>query len=295
MAVANSTGGIEIDLILSESYPTTVTRKVPVSGPDGQTTYKEEAITVMKTVYKVVKRTIPPEVRIYRSGREISAEERSAMRQPTPIFIAKLGSSNEAPGKGFEGILGDALVAFIPSTSSPTPFPGATPLPSGAPIQPVPGPRAGVMPSTQPKTTSTSPPASAKQEMGNATSVEKEIIEKTNAARKEAGLTPLKFDATLANAARLHSEYIAKIGKIEHVVDGKGPHERLVELGMKPFATGENCAQGQQTASDAMDTWMTSPDHKGNILNPQYTLIGVGKADSPTGPYWTQVFARTEP
>jgi len=40
-----------------------------------------------------------------------------------------------------------------------------------------------------------------------------------------------------------------------------------------------------------MSGWMDSPGHRANILNPNFSELGVGEAEgSPMGTTWTQVF-----
>jgi len=42
-----------------------------------------------------------------------------------------------------------------------------------------------------------------------------------------------------------------------------------------------------------MDAWMNSDGHRKNILNANYTQIGVGIAKTASGQYvWTQMFIR---
>ena len=40
-----------------------------------------------------------------------------------------------------------------------------------------------------------------------------------------------------------------------------------------------------------MTAWMDSPGHRANILNCAFTEVGIGRADTGDGPYWTQNFA----
>ena len=42
------------------------------------------------------------------------------------------------------------------------------------------------------------------------------------------------------------------------------------------------------TAQDVMTSWMNSPPHRANILDPNLTHLGVGV--TLPQPYWTQVF-----
>jgi uncharacterized protein YkwD len=50
----------------------------------------------------------------------------------------------------------------------------------------------------------------------------------------------------------------------------------------------------QRTPADAIATWMSSTaGHKENMLNKDYTEIGIGIAADKDGQrYWTQVFAK---
>jgi len=258
-AVADADGAIVVDFVAFKTVPQMMTRTVRVAQPDGSTQDRTESYTVMATVMELAKKKLPRNVKIYRNGREISADERRRLQQPTPIFITAIGTPNSPPGQGFEKIFGDALVVYIPYRSPPSPT-----VPAPASVTPI----------------------------GEPAPIEREVIDKTNAARKDAGLPALTVDPTLMKAARQHSDNMAKQEKLDHVLDGKGPHDRLVDLGMQPSATGENIAQGQESAVDALSTWMSSEGHKGNILNPQFTHIGVAKADGPGGPYWTQVFVQ---
>ena len=48
--------------------------------------------------------------------------------------------------------------------------------------------------------------------------------------------------------------------------------EKKIPYGM----AGENIAAGHRTSADVMRGWMNSPGHKQNILNSEYTHMGVG-------------------
>jgi uncharacterized protein YkwD len=52
---------------------------------------------------------------------------------------------------------------------------------------------------------------------------------------------------------------------------------------------GENVAVGQSSPEAVMQAWMTSIGHRRNILNPNYSYIGVGYVNAGR-PYWTQNF-----
>jgi uncharacterized protein YkwD len=53
----------------------------------------------------------------------------------------------------------------------------------------------------------------------------------------------------------------------------------------------ENIAMGQRTPAEAVQSWMSSPGHRANLLNSGYTRIGVAAYRTPEGTvYWCQQF-----
>jgi uncharacterized protein YkwD len=120
---------------------------------------------------------------------------------------------------------------------------------------------------------------------------ENTVFSLTNKERARNGLAPLKANVKLFEAARAHSANMARRGRLDHTLDGKGPGERLQAAGYESAGWAENCAAGQRSAEEALISWMGSPGHRSNILAQQYLEIGIGIApDGNGGYYWTQVF-----
>lgn len=125
---------------------------------------------------------------------------------------------------------------------------------------------------------------------------EQAVLDLSNRERERAGLPPLRADEKLCQAAREHSTNMARQDRLDHVLDGKDPGQRLRDVGYRSFGWGENCAAGQRTAAEAVSTWMNSPGHRANILNGSFTEIGIGIAPNGRGGhYYTQVFATPAP
>ena len=59
-------------------------------------------------------------------------------------------------------------------------------------------------------------------------------------------------------------------------------------FGLAYRTAGENIAMGYPTPEAVVDGWMNSEGHRANILNPSFTVIGVGYVEQ--GHYWTQMF-----
>jgi len=109
---------------------------------------------------------------------------------------------------------------------------------------------------------------------------------------------PLVWDERLAAVARAHSEEMARIGYFGHTAaDGASPEQRISSAGIRWTRVGENIASCQ-SISRAESTFMDEPkferNHRWNILNPEYTRVGVGIAKGSDGMlYITEDFAQT--
>jgi len=125
---------------------------------------------------------------------------------------------------------------------------------------------------------------------------ESEVIDLVNIERDAEGLPPLSYDPSLASAARGHSEDMGLHNYFSHTgLDGRTACGRMTDAGYNWNYCGENIAAAQPTPEDVIDTWMASPGHRANILNPNFCDIGVGYAyvaSSTYGHYWTQNFGR---
>jgi uncharacterized protein YkwD len=107
----------------------------------------------------------------------------------------------------------------------------------------------------------------------------------------------LQWDDRLAAVARAHSEEMARYGFFSHESwDGSSPARRVSAAGIKWLSTGENIAVCS-SVGEAESLFMSEPkfqrNHRWNILNANYTHVGVGIARAPDGNlYITQDFAQ---
>ncbi|MFF2093733.1 CAP domain-containing protein [Paenibacillus sp. NPDC058174] len=130
-----------------------------------------------------------------------------------------------------------------------------------------------------------------------------------NEARAAAGLRPLRkllVTTTLPNGETLTTDQLSDIATLKardmrdnnyfaHTSPTYGsPGEMLTEFGVNWTAYGENIAAGQRTPEAVMQSWLNSPGHRANILNPNFTYLGVGYVpgndQSEFSTYWTQLF-----
>ena len=98
----------------------------------------------------------------------------------------------------------------------------------------------------------------------------------------------LAENAALRCAARNHSLDMVTRNFFSHTnPDGEGSRERLDQAGYGGFTWGENIAFGQTSPAQVVDGWMRSSGHCANIMNPNFTEIGIGHDPSNQ---WTQNF-----
>ncbi len=126
---------------------------------------------------------------------------------------------------------------------------------------------------------------------------EKKLLDLTNAERTKNKLPPFRPNAQLAAAARLHTTNMAKAGKLDHDLDGSTLTDRLKMAGYAFRKAAENIAFGPDVSPEVLfKGWMESPLHKANLLNGDYTEIGIGWSRTPKGVcYATQVFGTPRP
>jgi len=133
--------------------------------------------------------------------------------------------------------------------------------------------------------TTTTPVAKA----DSASAFETQVVELTNAERAKYGLAPLKIYDPLMKVAHAKSQDMATNNYFSHTSPTYGsPFDQIKAAGITYRAAGENIAQGQRTPEEVVQAWMNSEGHRANILNANFTHIGVGYVAN--GNYWTQQF-----
>jgi uncharacterized protein YkwD len=103
------------------------------------------------------------------------------------------------------------------------------------------------------------------------------IIDLTNKYRIANNLPPLAQNNLLTSAADTRTNDMFQKQYFDHVSpDGTTPSDVVLKAGYNYSVSGENIALGDFTSEqDLVDAWMASPGHRANILNPDYTQIGV--------------------
>lgn len=158
-----------------------------------------------------------------------------------------------------------------------------------------------------------------------------EVLRRINAIRRSHGLNPVKTEPRLAMAARSQSDWMASVGRMDHLrgearsfdefkTGNYHPSNRVVNSGYFAFdqlyrleslpngvvvhplpaaneKVGEIIARGwggNDSGSPArvVEGWMNSPGHRREILKGSYREAGVGITSTRPGEYyWCVVFA----
>src|ERR1700694_112428 len=115
-----------------------------------------------------------------------------------------------------------------------------------------------------------------------------------NIYRAQHGAGPLQVSVTLENSSLWMSNDMATHNGSSHTDSlGRDPYTRMVAFGYSYYPWGENIAGGFGTAQSVFNTWVHSPPHQQNMVNPAFVVIGIGRAynsGSPYGWYWTTDF-----
>ena len=121
-----------------------------------------------------------------------------------------------------------------------------------------------------------------------------------NAGETRGRARPLRWNEKLAAVALAHSRDMLRQHYFAHVDrEGRTPTDRINAAGIRWRALAENIAINR-TVTAAEDDLMNEPrfqqNHRGNILNPEYTDVGIGIVQAPNGDlYITQDFVATTP
>lgn len=129
---------------------------------------------------------------------------------------------------------------------------------------------------------------------------ESRIVELVNNERALEGMPPLRYNQKLETAARYHAHDMAVFDYCSHDrKDGRRFYERIFDTGYPVSKCGENVAAGFATPEEVFEAWLISPEHRVNILNPDFTEIGVGhtiaRQTGSTRDYWAQDFGGAAP
>lgn len=132
-------------------------------------------------------------------------------------------------------------------------------------------------------------------------SFRKEFLSRVNAIRAKgcrcggkymAPAPALTWNEQLERAALAHARDMNRHGYFSHTSrNGNTLRDRIEKAGYKlngyqGYSYGENIASGQRSIEQVMSSWIKSPGHCKNLMNPSFREIGVAENDY----FWVQNF-----
>jgi hypothetical protein len=109
-------------------------------------------------------------------------------------------------------------------------------------------------------------------------SPEQILFQSANRERAGHGLSPLKWNALLAEAAQRHAALLAQRNALSHQFPGEPDlASRAAHEGARFSTIAENVALGP-SAETLHQQWMKSPPHRANLLDPQMNSVGIAIA-----------------
>jgi uncharacterized protein YkwD len=124
-------------------------------------------------------------------------------------------------------------------------------------------------------------------------SAELQLLQFANQSRAKAGAPPLKLDAGLTQAARVHAQAMVDARQLSHQFEGEPslPQRLAAATKLNLERSGENVAL-DSGAGPAHQHLMLSPPHRENLLNPTYNVVGMGVIRSGEYLYIVQDFGQ---
>jgi uncharacterized YkwD family protein len=119
------------------------------------------------------------------------------------------------------------------------------------------------------------------------------MLQLVNQERVKNGLKPLEAHRELTELARLKAQDMIRYGYFSHTSPTYGsPFQMMGGAGIRYSYAGENLA-GSPEVNRAHTSLMNSSGHRANILNPNYTHVGIGVVDGGSyGKMFVQMFIK---
>lgn len=134
--------------------------------------------------------------------------------------------------------------------------------------------------------------ASSLQSSSSVQTYEGEVLRLINQQRAAYSLKPLTVTIAMNDIAAVRAKESSIL--FSHTrPDGSSPASLLAQYGIAYSLAGENLAYGYTAPDTLVSAWMSSPEHRNNILNADFEYTGIGLYPSSDGKiYCAQFFYR---
>lgn len=139
---------------------------------------------------------------------------------------------------------------------------------------------------TTPSNNGNTSTGTTQQEYKGISAEERKLFDLINEERKKAGVSPLQIDEKVFKSAKVKSQDMNDKSYFSHTSPTFGSSTSLLKNeGVAYRYFGENIAKNY-SVENAHNSLMNSDGHRKNILNPNYTHVGVGIVNG----YYTEIF-----
>ena len=122
-----------------------------------------------------------------------------------------------------------------------------------------------------------------------------EVLSLVNQIRAEAGVEPLSLDTNMCRAASMRALEMDYADYFEHArADGRDCFSVMEYYSCSQSTAGENIAAGQRSPSEVVESWKNSSGHYANMIDADFSKLGVGYSNAGIGSYgtyWVQLFS----
>ena len=109
------------------------------------------------------------------------------------------------------------------------------------------------------------------------------ILQNLNLKRAQFDLPPFRRDFRLDDAAEDRLSDMIEMRYWSHLApDGRVPFTWMTLRGYRYVRAAENLAAGFDTPALLVDSWMESPGHRDNVLQPEFVDVGIAVLDGST-------------
>jgi uncharacterized protein YkwD len=128
-------------------------------------------------------------------------------------------------------------------------------------------------------------------------SPEQTLLQLANRDRAAHNLPPLRWDDSLAKAARAHLQWVLRNpGELLHQYPGEPDLvTRGASAGARFGTIAENLAGHGENPAALQQIWMTTPTHRANLLDPKLNLVGIAVVENQGLLFAVEDFARDVP
>jgi uncharacterized protein YkwD len=184
--------------------------------------------------------------------------------------------------------------------------PAAAPAQDGAAAADAAATSAGASAATGSTPTQAASPAPAPTPAPVAKTFADQVLDAVNTARATArrcgtvdhpAAPAMTWHAQPEQAALGHAQYLQQNNLFSHTgANGTSVGQRLTATGYAWSTVGENIAAGYPDVASVMNGWIDSPGHCANLMNGNFTHLGVvlvpGTSSNTYRTYWAMVLAR---